>query len=180
MPEAPGVCARVIPSPRDSGGGKQLTHLLHRPTPKIAATIHLPLTLPLGTPDHPRLWRQVDCGHRMAALTLNSVHSDLSRTRRQAHGRVEQNQSIGERLAPQPRLVDYESHHTYRPTADSRSPHYFRNVDLELQRRIFAEWIRETTKLLSAFLRRLITIHPVSDDCNPRYTQPATPDGSIR
>src|SRR5215831_15401065 len=48
---------------------------------------------------------------------------------------------------------------------------HVRNVELEPQRGIFAESIRETTKLLSAFLRRLITLHPVSDDCNSRYTQ---------
>src|SRR5262245_56101439 len=48
---------------------------------------------------------------------------------------------------------------------------HVRNVELEPQRGIFAESIRETTKLLGAFLRCLITIHPVSDDCNSRYTQ---------
>src|SRR5215831_824261 len=48
---------------------------------------------------------------------------------------------------------------------------HVRNVELEPQRGIFAESIRETTKLLSAFLRRLITLHPVSDDCNSRYRQ---------
>src|SRR5215469_4549463 len=48
---------------------------------------------------------------------------------------------------------------------------HVRNVELEPQRGIFAESIRETTKLLCAFLRRLITLHPVSDDCNSRYTQ---------
>src|SRR5215469_13828952 len=48
---------------------------------------------------------------------------------------------------------------------------HVRNVELEPQRGIFAESIRETTKLLGAFLRRLITSHPVSDHCNSRYTQ---------
>src|SRR5215467_2615085 len=48
---------------------------------------------------------------------------------------------------------------------------HIRNVELEPQRGIFTESIRETTELLSAFLRRLITLHPVSDDCNSRYAQ---------
>ena len=54
MPEAPGVCARMIPIPRDSGGDADRCRIwLHRHRPKIAAFVYLPLNLPLGPSDHP-------------------------------------------------------------------------------------------------------------------------------